>query len=897
MDSSSLSSRLLHTHRHSLIVLTVLVMLATALLHKALLPDTTLLPLDLIQTIAPWDDLELGPLENPLLSDPFYSFYPRRHLLTEAIRSGQVPLWNPYTMTGTPIIANPNFQPFYLPNWVAALIWPAHRALVWLAWLHLILTGGFMYLFLRRHRLHWLAALLGGGIWLLNGYLVVWLENPHRLSTLAWLPGILWAFETAVQKKRVAYAAAGGLFLGLAILGGQMQFIFAFGILLGVYALVRLAQLAYRQRIWPRQAMLYLALIGLLGLGIGAVTLLPAAEFAAFSQRTQFTPDSIQQTRWPWQQLVTLVAPDFYGNPVNESGYWGVSNYAEMTAYFGVAALLMALMTPLVARRRQFLWAALACTAVSLSIVLGTPLVRLLFLFPGAQFISLTRTLFLLPLCGAWLAALSLDGLLHAPQRQRWPLIVGLAIITAVVAITTWSIEVRTATSADLIRSGILLAVASGLLLLFSRKPHLSATLLLLVIFVDLWQWGWDFNPVTPITYLYPKNDVVDFLQQDEALYRVLPLQSEKVVFGPNVLSVFGMQTLGGYTPLIQERYYQFYKSISDQVDIEWMRPNQNMLVMSEFNPEVSLLNVKYILSAKPLPIEIVPQVAEQGCETAVPLNGNVLTQSFVADPGLNRIDVLLAPRAETEPTEVAFKLWRGDVGGELMADVTLSVGTLSAPTPHPAFFAPVTEAIGQVFVWQVTGDETTAVCQTIDNSLAFAAYGTTLIDHGEKQGIWVYEIPNVTPRAYMVHHTQVVSGTQQSEQSFQWDETAVLAEPLLEDQQAQLSAQPYHSQAQVNITDYGFNEVMLEVKTPEPGLLVLSDANYPGWRAKVNGELQEIHLVNGLFRGVFLPAGDHTVVFQFQPATLYWGLGLASISLLIAFSLLVKAQKFFGIT
>ena len=29
-----------------------------------------------------------------------------------------------------------------------------------------------------------------GGIWLLNGYLLVWLENPHRLSTAAWLPGI-----------------------------------------------------------------------------------------------------------------------------------------------------------------------------------------------------------------------------------------------------------------------------------------------------------------------------------------------------------------------------------------------------------------------------------------------------------------------------------------------------------------------------------------------------------------------------------------------------------------------------------------------------------------------------------------------------------------------------------
>ena len=51
------------------------------------------------------------------------------------------------------------------------------RALPWLAWGHLVLTGSLMYLFLRRQRLHELACVLGGGLWLLNGYGLVWLEN------------------------------------------------------------------------------------------------------------------------------------------------------------------------------------------------------------------------------------------------------------------------------------------------------------------------------------------------------------------------------------------------------------------------------------------------------------------------------------------------------------------------------------------------------------------------------------------------------------------------------------------------------------------------------------------------------------------------------------------------
>ena len=156
--------------------------IAAVLLNKALLPDYTLLPLDLIQTIAPWDDLQLGPLANPLISDPFYAFYPHRLFFTESVRSGQIPLWDPAIMTGTPTVAYSNFQPFYPPNLLAALILPAHQALPWLAWFHLTATGSLMYLFLRRHKLRWLACMLGGGLWLLSGYNLVWLENPLPAS-------------------------------------------------------------------------------------------------------------------------------------------------------------------------------------------------------------------------------------------------------------------------------------------------------------------------------------------------------------------------------------------------------------------------------------------------------------------------------------------------------------------------------------------------------------------------------------------------------------------------------------------------------------------------------------------------------------------------------------------
>ena len=886
--------------RQSLLALIIFAVLATVLINQALLPDYTLLPLDLIQSIAPWDDLDLGPLENSLISDPLYYFYPSRYIQTAEIGNGQIPLWNPYILTGTPVVANPNFQPFYLPNLITAVFLPAHHALPWLAWGHLILTGWLMYGFLRQQKLHWLACILGGGIWMLNGYLVVWLENPHRLSTLAWLPGIFWAYQKAVDERRLDYAAVGGLLLGLSILGGQMQFIFASGLVLGIYALCQVIWDAFKEGRVSLRPLIPLIIIGIIGLGVGAIMLLPAGEFAAFSQRVRFTAETVLHTRFPWEHLVTLIAPDFYGNPVNLEGYWGhLPNYAELAIYFGAVSLLLALTAPFVARRRRFVFSTITITIFVIAAIFGTPLVRLLFLIPGSQFVVLNRLLFLLPLCGAWLAALGLDGWLAAPKERRWILAPILFLIFVATIIALWSQGVtpfsRTATYADLARSALLILLTTGLILILPRRPRVVGAMLVLLAFVDLLQWGYDFNPTISTTYLYPENDVVDYLQQDPSHYRVLPLQSEKLVFGPNVLSVFGIETISAYSSLIQADYYDLYKDISDQVDFAWLASSPNKLAMSVFEPMVSLLNVKYVLSAKPLPTDEILQVDQMGCESAVFLDGDWATQTFTAsEPGLNRMDILLAPSTSaSEDSVIHFRLWRDHIDGDLVAETEIVVSPTDIPSSHTIYFAPVADSAGQPFIWGITGEEAMAVCTVgSDHNLAFTAYGTQLIARAEIDDIWIYENPNTLPRAYLVHHAETVPSDRLLERLFDTDfnfyHSLLLTTPLPSEQSGQLAALPVRPQGQVEITDYNLHRVDLNVTMSQPGILVLADANYPGWEATVNGSEQEILDVNSVFRGIFLPAGTFTVSFQFRPVTLYWGLGLAGLSIALVITIVL---------
>ncbi len=81
-----------------------------------------------------------------------------------------------------------------------------------------------------------------------------------------------------------------------------------------------------------------------------------------------------------------------------------------------------------------------------------------------------------------------------------------------------------------------------------------------------------------------------------------------------------------------------------------------------------------------------------------------------------------------------------------------------------------------------------------------------------------------------------------------------------------------------------------IATESDAPSLLVLSDAYYPDWQATVDGAPAPILPTNVLFRGVEVPAGTHTVVFTFVPATWRAGLWVGGASLLFWLALVGAA-------
>jgi hypothetical protein len=88
-----------------------------------------------------------------------------------------------------------------------------------------------------------------------------------------------------------------------------------------------------------------------------------------------------------------------------------------------------------------------------------------------------------------------------------------------------------------------------------------------------------------------------------------------------------------------------------------------------------------------------------------------------------------------------------------------------------------------------------------------------------------------------------------------------------------------------VRISDYLANQVVIVTRSSAKAQVVLTDLAYPGWSVTVDGNAVNPLTVDGMYRGVEVPSGEHVVTWMFRPPTLYWGAGisLATAILLLA--------------
>jgi len=92
---------------------------------------------------------------------------------------------------------------------------------------------------------------------------------------------------------------------------------------------------------------------------------------------------------------------------------------------------------------------------------------------------------------------------------------------------------------------------------------------------------------------------------------------------------------------------------------------------------------------------------------------------------------------------------------------------------------------------------------------------------------------------------------------------------------------------------DYTENKVEIGVETPEEKFMVISEPNFSGWVAEIDGDTRlPIYTTNHFFRGVKIPGGEHLLTFEYRPFSFRLGLYFTLSALLFVVVLLIVERS-----
>jgi hypothetical protein len=161
------------------------------------------------------------------------------------------------------------------------------------------------------------------------------------------------------------------------------------------------------------------------------------------------------------------------------------------------------------------------------------------------------------------------------------------------------------------------------------------------------------------------------------------------------------------------------------------------------------------------------------------------------------------------------------------------------------------------------------------------------------EQDAYFYRIDGAAPPAYVVYSAQTEANDAVALQR--------LASPDFDPRQEVILAEspglalPGGGNATVQILERLPSRLVLEVDTDADGILVLSEIDYPGWQATVDGRQTPILRANTVLRALPLQAGQHRVEMVFRPWTVFVGLAISILTLLmvlIAVPVLLRSEK-----
>jgi hypothetical protein len=569
--------------------------------------------------------LVLGPDDGMLFNVPL------RVAAAQMVRSGHLPLWNPYIFSGMPLLGAAQGGLLFPLNWFYLVFSPVVATDLMVISAYMLAACG-AYLFARRTGASIAGAIATSLIWQAGGFLIGQISHINIVHTAAMLPWVLWALERYVSDGSRARGAWLAALIALQAFAGHQQTLAYALMLIVAYAIVMaLTDLEKRKR--------YLSSLAFMAAGVllAAVQIVPTFELLRNSPRTTATYDFFSSFSMPRSFVTTFVAPYVMGGGdgrLFRAPYLGQAYYTEYVAYAGVLAVMLALMALLLKpdTRTKF-WAIAAPCFLVLAFGRGAPLYvyRVIYYVPVLNLFRVpARHLMEVNFAVAVLAGRGLTSLAAARGSKaalRRVAIVAGSVVLLTLMIVTWlrpadfrlgrHAPVSLLRAPELFMPIVFAALSAWALWMFARRRRGSTTLLLAVLAIDLVVWGqssgWYASSGRIPAEFWSEPETVRLLREkappDPASYRILttretfdpavaadPKRPRDWVLWiePDVYMMYGIQNAAGYDGFGLERYSQ----LAGQMKL-WGELTDPAATLRSNSREMDLLNARYLLSIR----------------------------------------------------------------------------------------------------------------------------------------------------------------------------------------------------------------------------------------------------------------------------------------------------------
>jgi hypothetical protein len=380
-----------------------------------------------------------------ITGDNLQQNYPLHVLVGSMLRHGQLPFWNQYIFSGTPLMADFNAGAFY-PLIGFFVVLPDRAA--WIATevvLFSVIAVG-MYAFLRALKLSTVACLLGAATFAFAGPVLSQVNHVDMTGGFAAIPWMLLAVHHIVRDGRWRWAIVLGIAYATVILAGAPEAMLDLALL--VLAFAAMSAGLSRERWW--RVLTRCATGAALALSLAAIQWLPGLEAIHNSQRSIGFDATAGSYPTPFSIFALVPYLDGGYGRLGETGFFSQYNLPEVEIYLGLLPLI-AIVTLLhprwpskLAPRERLTWYAVGTFGYLLALGSNTPLERFFNRIPlyGHQRLQ-SRNMIIVATAICVLFAGWLDRTDAPPVDARWrryDRILALVPLALVAALVVWAL-------------------------------------------------------------------------------------------------------------------------------------------------------------------------------------------------------------------------------------------------------------------------------------------------------------------------------------------------------------------------------------------------------------------------------------------------------------------------